>query len=121
DTLDRAAATQPAQLPQQIGLRGDVEHHFGASQAPHDTARERFVAVDLLRVGDDDRMVVDVDAALTQARAQVGHAPGAIAFLDAPRGLCGLTNAAVDQPLETNLRIVVDVRASDVDVEQRRD
>src|SRR6185503_7848489 len=119
DTLDRAAATQPAQLPQQIGLRGDVEHHFGASQAPHDTARERFVAVNLLRVGDDDWMVVDVDPALAQARTQVGHAPGAIAFLDAPRGLGGFANAAVDQPLEPDLRVVVDVRAPDIDVEQR--
>ena len=38
DALDRAAATEPAELPDEVGLGGDVEHHLRAAQAPHDAA-----------------------------------------------------------------------------------
>ena len=121
DALDRAAAAEAAQLPDEIRFGGDVEHHFGAAQAAHHAARERLVAEDLLRLGDDDRMIVDVHAAIAQARAQVGDAARALALLDRARRVRRFANAAIDQPLEPDLRIVVDVRAADVDVEQRRD
>ena len=121
DALDGAAAAQAAQLPHQVRLGGDVEHHLGAAQAAHHAARQRLVAEDLARFGDDDRVIVDVDGAIAQARPQVRDATRPLAFLDRSRRVRRLANAAIDQPLETDLRIVVDVRPSDVDVEQRGD
>src|SRR5206468_1333995 len=118
--LDRAAATQPAQLPHEIRLGGDVEHHLGRAQAAHHPTRECLVAVNLLRLGDDDRVVIDVHTALTETRAQVGDAPRAIALLDASRRLRRLAYPTVYQTFESDLWVVVHVRAADVDIEQGR-
>src|SRR5256885_7931040 len=119
--FDCPAPAKPAQVPRQIRLGRDVEHHLWRSEAAHHAAREGLVSVDLLRLGDDDRMIVDIYAALSQTGAQISDTTRAITLLDAPRRLGRFANAAVDQPLEADLRVIVHVRPSDIDIEKRRD
>ena len=66
-------------------------------------------------------MIVDIYATLSQTGAQISDTTRAITLLDAPRRLGRFANAAVDQPLEADLRVIVHVRPSDIDIEKRRD
>ena len=120
-SFDRALAAQPAQIPDQIGLRGDLEHHLGAAHAAHGSARERLVAEHLLVVGDDDRVVLDVESAVAKRFAQVGDFLRLLAVLEALRRVRCFPHPAIDLPLETELGIVDDQRAPDEDIEQRGD
>ena len=66
-------------------------------------------------------MIIDVHGSVAQAGPEIRHAPRALTFLDAARRIRRLADAAVDQTLEADLWIVVDMRAADVDVEERGD
>src|SRR5439155_24247919 len=65
--------------------------------------------------------IVHVHAAVAQTRAQTGEGARALALLDTACRVGRLADPAVDQALQPDLRVVVDVRAPDLDVEQRRD
>ncbi len=119
--LQRAQATEAAQLPEKIRFGRHLEHHLGAPQAAAAPARERLVAGDLSGGRRDDGVILDVDLAGAQHVLELRHLPRALALFHALRGVRRLANAAVDQPLESDLRIVVDVCVADVDVEERGD
>ena len=117
--LQGAFATQPAELPDQVGLSSHIEHHLGAAQSAQRAARQRLVAEDFACAGDHDWMVVHVDTAIADGRLEVVHAAGAFPLFERPRGVLRLADAAIDHALEPDLGIVVEVCASHVDVEQR--
>src|SRR5205823_9157460 len=119
--FDRALAAEPAQVPDQVGLRGDLEHHFRTSHAPHRSAGKRLVAKDFLAVSDDDRVVFDVQSAVAQRLAQIRKFFRLFAVLETLRRIRGLPDAAVDLALQPQLRIVDDERATDENVEERGD
>ena len=120
-SFNGARATQAAQLPDHVRFGRDVEHHLGAAQSPHATPREGLVAEDLLGGRDDDGMVVHVDQPVAQARLEVVDATRALPLLHGARRVLRFADAPIDQALEPDLRVVVEMRAADVDVEERRD
>src|SRR5665647_2471540 len=66
-------------------------------------------------------MVVDVHAAIANGRLEIVHTPRALTLLEGTRGILCLADAAIDDALEPDLRVVVQMRSSHVDVEQRGD
>src|SRR4030095_7337848 len=115
--FDRLAATQSTELPQEIRFGCYVEHDLRAPQRAQGSAGERLVAVDLTRVGEENRMQVDVHGALAQTLLEIIHAPGALALLYALGRIGRLADPAIDEALEPDLRVVVDVRTAHVDLE----
>jgi hypothetical protein len=118
--LDGTRATEPAQLPNQVSLRGDLEHDLGAAHAAHHATRKRLVAEHVAACGDNDWMKLDVHPARADAFTQIRNLACSLAGLDAHRSCNSLADAAIDQSLESNLRIDHDVRSSHIYVEQRR-
>src|SRR5258705_11628378 len=120
-SLDRPLATEATQIPDQIRIRGDLEHDLGAAHAAHGAPGKSFVTEDFLAVGDDDWMVLDVEAAGAQCFPKIGDFPGFLPVLQALRGVGGFPDTTIDLPLEAELGIVNDEGPSHEDVEQRRD
>src|SRR3954462_1235190 len=81
--FDRPRPAQTTELPHEISLRGNIEHHFGTPQRATHATSECFVAEDLLSVRFDNRVVIDVDGALANRIAQIRDAAGALQLLDA--------------------------------------
>ena len=73
DAFDGPRPTKAAQLPYQICLGRDVEHHLGAAQRTAHAAGERLVAENTFRLGLDDRVIVHVDRALTDGITEIRH------------------------------------------------
>src|SRR5688572_25961688 len=115
---DGGISAKPAQLPDHVRLRGHLEHDLGPPHASHRAASKRLVAEDLLGVGDDDRVVIDIQGAGAKRLPQVRAFSRELPLLYTVGRSSSLANAAVDLPFEPDLRVVVNVGTADIRVEE---
>jgi hypothetical protein len=118
DARHCAPAQQPAQLPHHVRLFGDLEEDLRRAQLPAHATGQRLEAVDLLRLRDDDGVVLDEDGAVADGGFQVTDLARTLPLLGAARRLGGLTDAAIEQPLRADLRVAEDRRRAHVDAAQ---
>jgi len=101
--LDRALANRPAEIPYQNRTALQSRTSLPGSSCSAWCREQRLVAEDFLAVSYDDWMVLDVESAVAQRLAQIGHFLRLLAVLETLRGIGRLANAAVDLALEPQL------------------